>query len=167
MSEIEAARKRWIAESKKYDAFGKMLEDRIRQALKPLGLWFEVGSRAKTVDSLVKKLLTKHPKYTFETLPDKVGARVVLRYRSDVSNVVQRVRELFDSDEPEDKLVKQGVNWVGYLSIHIDHVRLREETTRPRRIRPIHFGPSFKLRLWLSTCGRTCRTIRSTRMSRC
>jgi len=125
VSEIEAARKRWIAESTKYDTFGKMLEERIRQSLKPLGLWFEVGSRAKTVDSLVKKLLTKHPKYTFETLPDKVGARVVLRYRSDLSKVVQRVRELFDSDEPEDKLITRGVNWVGYLSIHIDHVRLR------------------------------------------
>lgn len=125
MSETEAARTRWIAESKKYDAFGQVLVGRIRQSLKPLGLWFEVSSRAKTVDSLVKKLLTKHPKYTFDTLPDKVGARVVLRYRSDVSKVVEQIRTLFDSDEPEDKLVTKGVNWVGYLSIHIDHVRLR------------------------------------------
>jgi ppGpp synthetase/RelA/SpoT-type nucleotidyltranferase len=127
VNNIEAARKRWIAERSQYDAFGKMLEERIRQSLKPLGLWFEVSSRAKTVDSLVKKLLTKQGKHTFDTLPDKVGARVVLRYRSDVGRVVQQVQQLFDSDEPEDKLAKEGVNWVGYLSIHIDHVRLRQE----------------------------------------
>lgn len=135
MSEIEAARKRWIVECKQYEAFGKMLEERIQQSLRPLGLWFEVSSRAKTVDSLVKKLLTKQQKYTFDTLPDKVGARVVLRYRSDAGKVVQQVRQLFDSDEPEDKSVEKGVNWVGYLSIHIDHVCLRstdsEATTYP------------------------------------
>ncbi len=125
MSELEAARKRWVAERPTYDAFGKLLAMRLQQSLKPLGMWFEVDSRAKTVDSLIKKLLTKQG-YTFETLPDKVGVRVIIRYRSDVNKVIQQVRLLFDSDEPEDKLVKRGVNWVGYLSVHLDHVRLRQ-----------------------------------------
>jgi putative GTP pyrophosphokinase len=145
VSEIEAARKRWISERTKYDAFGRILVERIRQSLKPLGLWFEVSSRAKTVDSLVKKLLTKHPKYTFETLPDKIGARVVLRYRSDVGKVVQRVRELFDSDEPEDILVKRGVNWVGYLSTHIDHVRLRSSDNEAAKYTPDVFWAELQI----------------------
>ena len=54
-----------------------------------VGVWFHVDARAKTIDSLVKKLLTKQH-HTFETLPDKVGARVIIRYRADVDKVVDK-----------------------------------------------------------------------------
>jgi ppGpp synthetase/RelA/SpoT-type nucleotidyltranferase len=124
VSSAEEARQRWIAERPKYDAFGKVLKERLEVSLKPLGIWFTVDSRAKTVDSLVKKLLTKRV-HTFETLPDKVGARIIIRFRADVDKVVERVKTLFDSDEPENKEQRLGIDKVGYLSVHLDHVRLR------------------------------------------
>jgi ppGpp synthetase/RelA/SpoT-type nucleotidyltranferase len=128
---IEDARQRWIAERPKYDAFGILLKNRLKESLRPLGLWFDVDSRAKTVDSLVKKLLVKR-NHTFDSLPDKVGVRVVIRYRSDVDKVIQRVRELFDSHEPENKEEKLGVDRVGYLSVHLDHVALhRDDSDAP------------------------------------
>lgn len=126
MSNVEEARQRWIAERSKHDAFGKVLERRLEESLKPLGIWFDVDSRAKTVDSLVKKLLTRR-EYTFDTLPDKVGVRVIIRYRSDVERVIAKVRTLFDSDEPENKEQRLGTDRVGYLSVHLDHVRLQDD----------------------------------------
>jgi ppGpp synthetase/RelA/SpoT-type nucleotidyltranferase len=125
VSDVEEARLRWIAERPKYDAFGKVLERRLKESLKPLGMWFDVDSRAKTVDSLVKKLLTKRD-HTFDTLPDKVGVRVIIRYRADVNKVIEKVRTLFDSDEPENKEQRLGTDRVGYLSVHLDHVRLHQ-----------------------------------------
>jgi putative GTP pyrophosphokinase len=108
-----------------HDAFGKLLKGRLQESLKELGIWFEVTSRAKTIDSLVKKLLTKRG-HTFDTLPDRVGVRVIIRYRADADKVIQRARTLFDSDEPENKQHKLGTDRVGYLSVHLDHVRLRQ-----------------------------------------
>jgi ppGpp synthetase/RelA/SpoT-type nucleotidyltranferase len=125
VSSVEQARQQWVAERPKYDAFGKVLEQRLKESLKSVGVWFDVGSRAKTVDSLVKKLLTKR-NYTFDTLPDKVGVRVIIRYRSDVEKVIAKVRKLFDSDEPENKEQTLGTDRVGYLSVHLDHVQLRD-----------------------------------------
>jgi ppGpp synthetase/RelA/SpoT-type nucleotidyltranferase len=125
VSGVEQARQRWIAERPKYDAFGQILKERLRQSLKPLGIWFTVDSRAKTVDSLVKKLLNKRD-HTFDTLPDKVGVRIIIRYRADEDRIVEKVRALFDSDEPEDKEQRLGTDRVGYLSVHLDHVRLHQ-----------------------------------------
>jgi ppGpp synthetase/RelA/SpoT-type nucleotidyltranferase len=122
---IEQARQRWIAERPKHEAFGRLIEARLHGSLKPIGIWFDVNSRAKTIDSLVKKLLTKRG-HTFETLPDKVGVRVIIRYRGDVAKVIGKVRTLFDSDEPENKEQKLGTDRVGYLSVHLDHVRLHQ-----------------------------------------
>jgi ppGpp synthetase/RelA/SpoT-type nucleotidyltranferase len=125
LNSIEQARQQWVAERPKYDAFGRVLEQRLKESLKSVGIWFEVGSRAKTVDSLVKKLLTKRG-HTFDTLPDKVGVRVIIRYRNDAEKVIAKARSVLDSDEPENKEQALGADRVGYLSVHLDHVRLHD-----------------------------------------
>ena len=145
MSAIEDARKRWTAERPKYEAFGNILKERLEASLKPLGLWFEVGSRAKTVDSLVKKLLLKRG-HSFDSLPDKVGLRVVIRYRADVDDVIERVRTLFDTDEPENKEDRLGTDRVGYLSVHLDHVRLRPSDREASTYPPETFWAELQVR---------------------
>ena len=123
MRDLEQVRQRWILDRPKYEAFGALLKARLEKSLKPVGIWFDVESRPKPLGSLIKKLLTKKG-HTFETLPDKVGVRVIISYRSDADKVIQRVRGLFDSDEPENKAQKLGAKEVGYLSVHLDRVRL-------------------------------------------
>lgn len=125
MTDVETARQRWIKERPQYEAFGQLVAERLQASLKPLGIWFHVEARAKTVESLVKKLLTKKH-HTFESLPDKVGARVIIRYRSDIDKVTDKIRALFDSKDPEDKAKKLGTEGVGYLSVHLDNVRLHQ-----------------------------------------
>lgn len=125
MTDVEEARKRWIEEQPAYERFGKLVADRIGAAVKAQGVWRETAYRPKETHSLVKKLLSK-PKYTYETLPDKVGVRCVVRYLSDVDLVVPLVQQLFQCSPPDSKLEELSEDRVGYISIHID-VRLKPE----------------------------------------
>jgi putative GTP pyrophosphokinase len=128
-----------------YEAFGRLVAQRLSSSLKPLGVWFHVDSRAKSIDSLVKKLLIKRH-HTFESLPDKVGARVTLRYRIDVDKVVEKVRTLFDSNEPEDKEKLLGIDRVGYLSVHLDNVRLHQNDGDATQFPPSTFWVELQVR---------------------
>jgi ppGpp synthetase/RelA/SpoT-type nucleotidyltranferase len=121
MSDVEAARKRWIKELPEHREFGKAMALRLNAALKPGGFWFEVSARAKDVDSLVKKLLKK-TEHTYDSLPDKVGARIIVRFRSDLKPAIERVRKslVCISEDPKDP----GVDKVGYQSVHLDGVSL-------------------------------------------
>lgn len=142
---VEQARQRWTVERPRYDEFGQLVAQRLRDSLKPVGIWLHVEARAKTTDSLVKKLLTKRH-HTFENLPDKVGARIIIRYRSDVDRVIDRVRTLFDSNEAEDKEKLLGVDRVGYLSTHLDNVRLRKDDGDAGRFPPSTFWIELQVR---------------------
>ena len=77
MNDLEAARKRWLAERPAYESFGREVASRIKAAVQAQGIWCETSARAKETHSVVKKLLKG--KHTYETLPDKVGARCVVR----------------------------------------------------------------------------------------
>jgi putative GTP pyrophosphokinase len=145
VTDVEQARQRWTTERPQYEAFGQLVAQRLRDSLKSVGVWFYVEARAKTIDSLVKKLLTKQH-HTFESLPDKVGARVIIRYRADVDKVVERVRTLFDSKEPENKERLLGTDRVGYLSIHLDNVRLRHDDGDAARYPPGTFWVELQVR---------------------
>jgi ppGpp synthetase/RelA/SpoT-type nucleotidyltranferase len=145
VSAVEQARQRWTKERPQYEAFGELVAKRLRDSLKPVGVWFQVDARAKTIDSLVKKLLTKKH-HTFETLPDKVGARVTIRYRADVDKVVEKIRTLFDSKEPEDKAKLLGPDRVGYLSVHLDNVRLHQNDADAKSFPPDTFWVELQVR---------------------
>jgi ppGpp synthetase/RelA/SpoT-type nucleotidyltranferase len=93
----------------------------------------------------VKKLLIKQH-HTFDSLPDKVGARVIIRYRADVDKVIERVRTLFDSNEPENKEELLGTDRVGYLSVHLDNVRLHESDGDAARYPPGTFWVELQVR---------------------
>jgi ppGpp synthetase/RelA/SpoT-type nucleotidyltranferase len=120
VTDLDAARLRWLQGRPEFERFGKHIEGRLRSELKRAGLYSIVDSRAKTVESLLKKLILK-PHYTFETLPDKAGARVVVRYLSEVDTVAALVAEIFDATTVDKK--SQGSDRVGYLGTHLD-VRL-------------------------------------------
>lgn len=145
MTDVEQSRKRWIQERPTYEAFGQLVRTRLESFLKPLGIWFAVSARAKEIDSFVKKLLLKQ-NYTFDSLPDKVGVRVVIRYRSDLQKVVESVMGLFDCDKPDDKARGLGTERVGYQSVHLDKVRLRETDADAIKYPPSSFWAELQVR---------------------
>jgi ppGpp synthetase/RelA/SpoT-type nucleotidyltranferase len=101
-----------------------MLADRLRVGVRKLGVPAEVTSRPKEIDSLIKKLLLK-PEHTYDSLPDKVGVRVVFKYLSDGPRMKALVSEHFDHEPPDDKAKERGEKEVGYLSVHLDNTRLK------------------------------------------
>jgi len=121
---VESARKTWIEEKPQFEKFAGLLKSRLQSGVRRLGIPAEVTARAKDVDSLVKKLLLK-TEHTYESLPDKVGARIVFKYRSDSSRVQALVSEQFDHDPPDDKAKERGTKEMGYLSVHLDNTRLK------------------------------------------
>lgn len=106
------------------DQFGELLKARIRDELRLMGLWADIQSRTKSVDSVLKKLLLKR-EYTYESLPDLVGVRVVVRYVPEVRRVSDVVARIFACTDADDKSVRLAEEGVGYLSIHRE-ARLRQ-----------------------------------------
>jgi ppGpp synthetase/RelA/SpoT-type nucleotidyltranferase len=142
---IDEARADWIAVRPEFCDFAGVLKGRLMAMAKGLGVYAEVSSRAKEVPSLVKKLLSK-PHLTYETLPDKVGARVIVRYRSEIASIEQCVRERFAYHEVEDKAVKLGQDKVGYQSIHIDSFALLSSDQECAQFPPDRFFGELQIR---------------------
>jgi putative GTP pyrophosphokinase len=145
VSDIEQARLRWIAERPKYEAFGQLIRHQLDALLKPLGIWFETSARAKEVDSFVKKLIRKR-NHTFESLPDKVGARVIIRYLTDIPRVVDAIKARFNSSAPDDKVKQLGIDRVGYQSVHLDGVRFRQQDADSTEYPPTSFWAELQVR---------------------
>ena len=83
---IEEARADWIRVRGHHRDFAELLKSRLSAVTKSLGIYAEISAREKETHSLVKKLIKK-PHLSYETLPDKVGARVVVRLRSELAPV--------------------------------------------------------------------------------
>ncbi len=145
MSDVEIARKQWAVERSQYEKFGELIAERVRVAVKASGIWAVITSRAKEPHSLVKKLLKKD-KYSYETLPDKAGARCMVRYRSDVESVVRIVLEMFTCSQPDDKFDELlAKDQIGYISTHID-VRLKENDSFAVEFPPDKFWAELQIR---------------------
>jgi ppGpp synthetase/RelA/SpoT-type nucleotidyltranferase len=145
MTDLDAARVAWIAERPLFKQFGDMLADRLRIGIRKLGVPAEVTARPKEIDSLIKKLLLK-PQHTYESLPDKVGVRIVFKYLSDGPRVQALVSEHFDHEPPDDKARERGDREVGYLSVHLDNTRLRADDAQIVLFPPSKFFAEVQLR---------------------
>jgi len=140
----EDIRTRWLHEKDRLDRFGALLKTRISDRLRSLGVWADVQGRTKGIDSILKKLLTKKH-YTYETLPDLVGVRVVVRYRAEVQQVIKAVSELFQCSPLDDKSVRLAEDGVGYLSVHTE-ARLKNEDQDAAAFPPADFRVEIQMR---------------------
>lgn len=145
MADIDQWREQWITERPQYEEFAKYLHERIEKIIRQLGISAEVAHRPKEVHSLVKKLLLKN-KHTYDTLPDKVGVRVVARYRSELPLILQEIQRAFQYRQFEDKGDNLGIDRFGYRSIHVDGLCLVESDERVRDFPPVRFFAELQIR---------------------
>lgn len=145
MTDLEAVRKRWLDEKPIYEEFGKEIKLRLEAALRRAGIWAQVNSRPKEVDSLIRKLITK-PHHDYESVGDKSGVRVVVRYKSEVDAVLALAAQLFDCGNVQNKADTLGLNKVGYLSVHVDDVRLRETDPLAADYLPAQYRAELQVR---------------------
>jgi ppGpp synthetase/RelA/SpoT-type nucleotidyltranferase len=143
--DVEEARADWIRVRGEYHAFAKVLQDMLRAATHDLGIYAEVTARAKEVHSLVKKLILK-PHLSYETLPDKVGARIVVRYRCELDLIETRIREIFNFKSVDDKGENLGSDKVGYQSIHVDCISLKGQNELSNRFPSSAFFAELQIR---------------------
>jgi ppGpp synthetase/RelA/SpoT-type nucleotidyltranferase len=143
--DIEQARAEWTRVRPEHRVFAELIEKRLTRIARKLGIYAEVSAREKEVHSLVKKLIRK-THLSYETLPDKVGARIVIRYRSELSVIEECIRQEFQFKAVEDKGSKLGVDRVGYQSIHIDGLALKVDDPEASRFPAKEFFAELQLR---------------------
>lgn len=119
MIDLELVRKSWLADRPKYDSFSQELVSKLRTELRREGIWAEVSGRAKEVDSLIRKLIKK-PHHDYDSIGDKSGIRIILRYKDEIKPVLELVNSIFDCGEIEEKVDGLELDRVGYLSVHVD-----------------------------------------------
>lgn len=119
MIDLAEVRRQWAKDEPQFQAFGRTVARRLIRAVQRTGINAAVSFRTKEVDSLLKKLILT-PQYSYATLGDKVGVRVVVRYRQEVSRISSVAQELFSCGKPEDTAERLAEDRVGYLSTHID-----------------------------------------------
>jgi ppGpp synthetase/RelA/SpoT-type nucleotidyltranferase len=141
----EEARAKWISERPKYVEFSELIKARLGGAVKSLGVYADVSARAKEVHSLVKKLLIKSH-HTYESLPDKVGARIVVRYLAELPVVLRELEKRFAFIAADDKAKKLARDRVGYLTIHVDGLCLQQADPAAVEFPPQQFFVELQLR---------------------
>ncbi len=144
MTALESARKRWLGEKSEYESFGREIKKRLEGELQRAGIWAQVNSRAKEMDSLIRKLIKK-PNHTYESIGDKCGTRIILRYKYEVEQILMLVATLFDCGTPEQKADVLRFDQVGYLSTHVD-VKLHTDDPLAASYPPDKFRAELQVR---------------------
>jgi putative GTP pyrophosphokinase len=115
---LDDARRSWINDEPTHKAFGAYLHEQITRAIRELGIIAEVTYRTKTIDSLLRKLFTK-PHHTYETLPDKLGLRIVVRYQQNVDEVINALHRVINCQDIDTKADKLDPDQLGYRATHL------------------------------------------------
>jgi ppGpp synthetase/RelA/SpoT-type nucleotidyltranferase len=119
MDDLQAARQRWEDEEPQYGAFVDAVKERLNALLKRYGVCGEVTGRPKTLDSLLKKLILK-PGHTYDTLSDKAGARVTVRFTTDIKQVRAAIETHFTIIKIDDKTAELRPDQFKYQGVHFD-----------------------------------------------
>jgi len=114
------------------------LANRVRQVLVDLLEDISIQMiecRAKTVDSLAKKVCRPGKNYSHElsSLPDLAGVRVIAQYLADIDSINSIIRKTFEviESESDDKADALDVDKFGYRSVHFVVTQKSERLTLP------------------------------------
>jgi len=117
MADLEEARMQWLADQDKFRRFAAHISNVLAQGVQRAGIFAQLDYRAKSMESLVKKLIRK-PQHTYESLTDKAGVRIVVRYKHEIDPVLEIASEILDRGKPENKADFLEADTFGYLSVH-------------------------------------------------
>jgi ppGpp synthetase/RelA/SpoT-type nucleotidyltranferase len=142
--ELEDARKTWIRDQPRFKQLGIELVEALKNEIRREGIWAEVESRPKEIDSLIRKLIRK-PEHTYDSLGDKVGVRVIVRYKDEVGLVLRTAGRLFELSNVENTADRLKPDAVGYLSVHAA-VRFWARDAKASEYPPDRFSAELQVR---------------------
>ena len=119
MDDLQAARERWQHDEPRYQEFLDAVEAHLKELLREHGVYAELHKRTKSLDSLLKKLLRK-PRHTYDSLSDKAGMRVTVRYTNDITRVRSIIEGYFIIIKIDDKTASLAPDQFKYQGVHYD-----------------------------------------------
>lgn len=144
MSDLEEARRQWINDRPEYERLGTELAVALGTEVRRAGIWAEVTSRAKEVDSLIRKLIAK-PTHTYESIGDKAGVRVILRYKDEIERVLKVAQDILEVSEIENTTARLNPEVMGYRSVHAA-VRFRPPDKKAAIFPPETYSAELQVR---------------------
>jgi len=118
-------RQLWISEKDMYEKIGLEIRESLSVLLRENGIAAVFSHRAKEIDSIVKKMMRKDKRY--DEILDKVGVRVVVSFKSQLSEVDSLICKTFGGEiqKRENMSEKLGKTEFGYQAIHYDICKIR------------------------------------------
>ena len=122
---VDNPRQLWISEKDLYEAIGLEIRESLSVLLRENGIAAVFSHRAKEIDSIVKKMMRKDKRY--DEILDKVGVRVVVSFKSQLSEVDSLICKTFGGEiqKRENMSEKLGKTEFGYQAIHYDICKIR------------------------------------------
>ena len=109
----------WRRERPRYQRLAKAVEATLAAGLRERGIRCEVTSRAKSLDSFVKKMIRK--RYGDMTrMGDKAGARVVCLCEEHRQIAITVAQQLLKTSNWDEKRKSREADRLGYLGVHCD-----------------------------------------------
>ena len=130
---LEEIMNKWNQDKPNFETFRIFVHEQLeRVIIEERGIFVRVHSRVKNDLSMAKKLLRKKSTdiETYESMNDRVGLRVICKYREDLEPVCEVIRSLYDTVKCENKSSILKINELGYRSLHID-IKIKEDTPLP------------------------------------
>lgn len=120
---IQEDMKKWELEEPLYEGLEKYIKFYLKDVLFTRGFAVSIETRVKDDYSLFKKLiLRRHKKgsYSYEQMTDKLGIRIICRFKEEIPYVRKIVEEIFEPLHAENFYEKMEYYEQGYKGIHID-----------------------------------------------
>jgi ppGpp synthetase/RelA/SpoT-type nucleotidyltranferase len=108
-------------------------QGRLREELQRRGIEAEVSGRAKSVESLLRKLVFKYQSMDTTRVPDRSGVRVVVHLPSQVADTCDAIRTRFNVVREEDMSARYDSDQFSYRGIHLD-VIVADAALDPTRV---------------------------------
>ncbi|MDR0681150.1 MAG: RelA/SpoT domain-containing protein [Dysgonamonadaceae bacterium] len=124
MIDIQSICNKWTKEEPNYKELGRIVVDFLKDKLTKFEMLPEITCRTKELFSIIKKIKKKQKDkektYSFESLTDKLGVRIICPFLSDLDIVDTFITENFQVHKIEKKKDKIDFDKLDYQSNHYD-----------------------------------------------
>jgi len=120
--DVKMIKSDWEKDKPKYDALGAFVFDFIKKNINQEEILPDVSYRVKELISIIKKIKSKQidKDYSYESLKDKLGLRIICDFQEDMDKVEKFIRNFFEVVDAEYKQEELNFDKLDYISNHYD-----------------------------------------------
>lgn len=126
---VEDIKNQWEIDQPKYIELEKIIFTYFKENINQIEILPEISSRTKNLISIIKKIkkkLLKKDEYSYDSLNDKLGLRIICDFQEDMIKVDDFIKDNFKIENIEYKQEELDFNKLGYISNHYD-LKLKEK----------------------------------------